>query len=63
MRIRFWLAGLLLLGLCLAWRPAPARAAVWPFSLFGSDKPPVKRTKPKPGKPRPGAAPVPSWAR
>ena len=56
MRTRFWLAGLLLVGLCLAWEPAPAQAAIWPFSLFMSKTPPPKRTKPKPGRPRPGSA-------
>jgi hypothetical protein len=60
MRTRFWLVGLLLVGLCVAWEPAPARAAIWPFSLFWS-KPPVKRIKPKHGKPRPGARPTPGY--
>jgi hypothetical protein len=55
MRTRFWLAGLLLVGLCLTWEPAPARAAIWPFSLFMSKTPLPKRTKPKPGRPRPGS--------
>ncbi len=61
MRARFWVAGLLLVGLCVACEPAAAPAAMWPFSLFTSSKPPVKRTRPKPGKPKP--APVPAWAR
>jgi hypothetical protein len=57
MRTRFWLVGLVLLGLSVAWEPAAARAAIWPFSLLGGKKAPVKRPRPKPGKPRPGARP------
>jgi len=54
MRIRRWLVGLLLLGLVVAWAPPPSQAAIWPFSLFGAKKPPVKRRRPKPGHQRPG---------
>ncbi|HKI32179.1 MAG TPA: hypothetical protein VKA46_09950 [Gemmataceae bacterium] len=59
MRTRFWLAGLLLMGLCVAWGPPPAQAAIWPFSMFGGKKVPVKRPKPK--RPRPGAWPTPGY--
>ncbi len=62
MRARLWLAGLLV-GLCVAWGPAPARAAIWPFSLFGGKKVPVKRPKPKPGHTRPGTRPRPGYGR
>jgi hypothetical protein len=61
MRSRFWLTGLLLAGLCVAWQPAAARAAIWPFSLIWPTKPPPKRPKPKPGSPKPGS--IPAWAR
>jgi hypothetical protein len=55
MRIRRWLMGLLLLGLCAAWGPSQSQAAFWPFSLFTTTKPPIKKPKkPKPGHPRPG---------
>jgi hypothetical protein len=54
MRTRCLWVGLLLIGLGLASGPATARAAIWPFSLFTKPAPPVKRHKPKPGKPRPG---------
>ena len=47
---------LLLVGLCLAWGPATARAAIWPFSWFTKPAP-VKKHKPKGGKPRPGSMP------
>ena len=57
MRIRYCLAVLALVGSCLMWDPAPARAMVWPFSLFGGKKAPVKRPRPKPGQHRPGASP------
>ena len=53
MRLRRWLMGLLLIGLVVAWGPAPAHAAIWPFSLFGGKKTPVKKPKPKPGHTRP----------
>jgi hypothetical protein len=51
MRIRNWLAGILVVGLGAAWQPAPARAAMWPFSLFSAKKTPAKKTKGKAGKP------------
>jgi hypothetical protein len=63
MRARFWLTGLLLAGLFVAWEPAPARAAIWPFSYIWPEKPPVKRPRPKPGRPRPGAQSIPAWAK
>ena len=64
MRARFWLAGLLLVGLCLACEPAPARAAIWPLSYIWPEKPPVKkRPRPKPGQPRPGTQSMPAWAK
>jgi hypothetical protein len=50
--------GLLLVGLCLAGGPATARAAIWPFSLF-TQPAPVKKHKPKGGKPRPGTTAMP----
>jgi hypothetical protein len=53
MRTRLWLVGLVLVGLCVGWGAAPARAAIWPFSIFMPSKPPVKRHKPKPARPRP----------
>jgi hypothetical protein len=62
MRTRFWLTGVLLVGLWIAAWPVRAEAAIWPFSLFGAKKP-VKPTKPKPGKPRPGGRPAPSFGR
>jgi hypothetical protein len=43
--------GLVLMGLWVGARPAPARAAIWPFSVFLPSKPPVKRHKPKPIRP------------
>jgi hypothetical protein len=55
MRIRNWLAGALLAGLCAAAAPPPASAAMWPFSLFGAKKAPAKPlsklAKAKKGKP------------
>jgi hypothetical protein len=36
----------------VGWGPATARAAIWPLSLFIKPAP-VKRHKPKGGKPRP----------
>jgi hypothetical protein len=33
--------------MCAAWQPVPARAAIWPFSLFTSKKAPTKKTKGK----------------
>jgi hypothetical protein len=50
MRTRIWLVGLLLAGLCSVCEPAPAHAAIWPFSLMGAKKTPVKRAKSKTGK-------------
>jgi hypothetical protein len=44
---RIWAVGVLLTGLFIASQPAPARADVWPFSLFSSKKQPVKKPKPK----------------
>jgi hypothetical protein len=58
MRTRCLWVGLLLVGLCLAWSPATARAAIWPFSWFTRPAP-VKKHKPKGGKPRPGTATLP----
>ncbi len=63
MRTRYWWVGLVLVGLCVAWGPAPARAAIWPFSLFVKPPPPIKRHKPKAGKPRPGTAGRPGYTR
>ncbi len=63
MCLRSVLAGALLVGLCLAWGPAPAQAAIWPFSMFTAKTPPVKRSKSKRGKPRPGAPPKSSYSR
>ena len=54
MRTRIGLAGLLLAGLCVTGGAAPVQASIWPFSLFASKKPPVKKAKPKPGKGRNG---------
>jgi hypothetical protein len=51
MRIRVWLIGLLLAGMCAAWEPAPAQAGIWPFSMFSAKKPPAKKVKTKPRKP------------
>jgi hypothetical protein len=63
MRIRRWLAGLLV-ALCVAGGgSAPARAAIWPFSLFGGKTAPVKKAKPKRGKPRPAPRPAPGFSR
>jgi hypothetical protein len=50
MRTRNWLVGLLLAGLCVASAPAPAKAAMWPFSLFGAKKAPAKKAKSKAAK-------------
>jgi hypothetical protein len=53
MRIRNWLAVALLAGFCAASVPAPANAAIWPFSLFAKkppDKPGGKLAKAKKGK-------------
>jgi hypothetical protein len=61
MRTRFWLAGLLLVGMWLSGVPAQVQAAMWPFSLFGTKTPPVK--KKKPGKPRPGTRPAAGFSR
>jgi hypothetical protein len=52
MRSRRWLVGVLLAGVFAAVAPAPARAAVWPFSLWAK-KTPVKKPK-KPVKRKPG---------
>jgi hypothetical protein len=53
MRTRCWWVGLLLMALCVASAPARAHAAIWPFSLFMTKKPPVKKLKTKPGHTRP----------
>jgi hypothetical protein len=50
MRLRSWLSGLLVAGIVVAAQPLPARAAIWPFSLFTSKKPTAKKTKGKPKK-------------
>jgi hypothetical protein len=55
MRTRGLWVGMLLVGLCVAWGPATARAAIWPFSLFTKPAP-VKPYKPKKHKHRPGTA-------
>ncbi len=54
MRTRGVWMGVLLVGLCLGWGSA-ARAAIWPLSLFTKPAP-VKKHKPKHGKP--GTGPV-----
>jgi hypothetical protein len=51
MRLRTWLSGLLIAGMFTAAQPVPARAAMWPFSLFSSKKPAAKKTKGKTKKP------------
>jgi hypothetical protein len=51
MRVRRWLAGVLMVALGATVQPAPARAAFWPFSLFSAKKTPAKKTKGKSGKP------------
>jgi hypothetical protein len=60
MRIRNWLAVALLAGLCAASVPAPANAAIWPFSLFAKKaqaKPRGKLAKAKNGRVnKPGSA-------
>ena len=58
MRTRCLWVGTLLVGLCLTWGSATARAAIWPFSLF-IKPPPVKHHKPKPVKPRPSTTSMP----
>jgi hypothetical protein len=45
MRIRNWLAVVLLAGLCAASVPAHANAAIWPFSLFAKKAPANPRGK------------------